>query len=85
MNIKKAINKKKDFVLPTHFEILLKHRDKECLVPVVNWLLENGSSSFQWEMVMLEKGEEYILSVQSCWADNLEGIAKLLADYGQNK
>lgn len=76
---------KNEFVHPTHFELILKCKNKEHLRKVVNWLLENGSSSFQWEMTMLEKGEEYSLSIQSCWADNLGEIASLLADYGQDK
>ena len=85
--MKKAKNElvQKKFVRPTHFEIELVHEDKECLIPIVNWLLVNGSQSFQWEMVMLERTEEYHLSIQSCWADNLAEIAKLLGDYGQDE
>lgn len=73
----------KKFVLRTHFEIVLIRKDKEGLEAVVNYLLENGTDSFQWEWNMLERDEEYRLSIQSCRADNLENIAKLLSDYGQ--
>jgi len=34
--------KKKEFVRPSHFEIELVHENKDCLMPIVNWLLENG-------------------------------------------
>jgi len=83
--MKKEKKKKKEFVLPTRFELVLIHKDKKVLTKVIKWLLtRNVSSSFQWEMKWLGRGAEYQLSIQSSWADNVARIAKLLGDYKQD-
>jgi hypothetical protein len=79
-----TVKKKKEFVTPTGFDITLTHQSKECLIPIVNYLLENGSHQFQWDMEMLTSSGVYHLSIQSSGADNLAEIAKLLGDYGQD-
>lgn len=66
--------------LPTHFELVLIRKDKEGLKKVLDWLYEHGVAEFQWECKMLERDEQFILSIQSCWADNLREIASLLSD-----
>lgn len=56
----------------------------EVLIPIVHFLLEgNAAMGFQWEMKMLETNCEYELYIEGACADNLEQIAKLLGDYGQ--
>lgn len=81
----KEKKEKKEFVPATKFQLELRHKDKECLIPVVNWLLlENASHHFEWEMKMLERDEEYVLYIETAWADNLLEIAKRLGDFGQN-
>jgi len=71
--------------LPTHFELVLVRKDKEGLKKVLDWLYEHGVSEFQWEWTMLERDEQYTLSIQSCWADNLRYIAELLSDADYDK
>ena len=71
--LSKKIIEKKEFVTPTRFELTLTHKDKEVLIPVVEWLLTgNASSSFQWEWALRERNEEYLYE-----------IAKLFGDYNQ--
>lgn len=78
------MKKKKEFVSPTEFEVVLHHRDMDVLIPVVKWLLKNGCHAFQWDSRMLGAPEgRYSLSIQTSWAGNLVKIAKLLKDYGQ--
>lgn len=73
--------KTEEFIPPVNFDIVLKHQRKEALEKVVEFLLENGGHSFQWEMIMLERSEEYHLSIQSSWAYNLQRIAQILRLY----
>lgn len=77
------MKKNKKFIQLTSFDITLEHKDKEVLIPIVKWLLKNGTHSFQWEMKMLTSSWIYRLSIQTSWADNLAKIAKLLGDYKQ--
>ena len=78
------MKKNKIFVQPTIFNITLEHKDKKILIPIVEWLLKNGTHHFQWEMKMLTSSWIYRLSIQTSWADNLAKIAKLLGDYKQD-
>lgn len=66
---------------PTHFDVTISHKDKERLIPIVNWLLEMGTIEFQWDSVLLERDQEFRLSIQVPWANNLAQIAELCADY----
>lgn len=75
---------KKEFVLPTHFELILRRKDKDGLEPIIKWLLANPRCTFQWNWKMLERDEEFTLSIQIAWADNLVKIGKLLGDYKQD-
>lgn len=85
-NKKKLLKKEnKPFISATIFKLELRHKDKECLIPVIHWLLlENASHNFEWSMEMLASDTEYVLYIETSWADNLAEIAKLLGDYGQN-
>ena len=75
---------KKAFATPTNIEVILMHKDRSVLVPVVNWLLKKGYHDFQWEFRLIGTLEsKYSLSIQTSWADNLVKIAKLLRDYKQ--
>ncbi len=53
----KKEKKKKEFVPPTRFELVLTHKDKKVLTKVIKWLLigNASSSSFQWEINWLER------------------------------
>ena len=78
------MKKKKEFVSPIGFELILRHRDQDVLLPVIHWLLKNNAPhSFQWERIMLEKEDVYELSIQTSWSDNLAEIAYMCGDYGQ--
>lgn len=81
----KAKTKEIPFVLPTNFEIVLKHKEKEQFKKVLDWLYEMGNFSYSWEWEMLEKGEQYILTIEGSWADNLLEMVALLGDIGQNE
>ena len=79
---------REEFIPPVSFELILKHKHKEALREVVKWLLSKDSNMaqpFQWEMVMLESTTKYQLSIQSSWAFNLKGIAKILMKYREKK
>ena len=79
---------KEEFLPPVNFELVLHHKRGEALREVVKWLLSKDSTMsipFQWEMVMLERTEEYRLSIQSSWAFNLREIAKVLMAYKEKK
>lgn len=76
--------REKIFVPATHFEITLTNEHKEVLTPVAKWLLKIGNCEFQWGWKLLERDEEFSLSIQMPWADNLVHIGKLLGDYKQD-
>lgn len=65
----------------TYFDVSLRHGDKDALVPVLEMLIEHGSHEFHWEHKLLDIGQEFELTISSCWADNLCEIAQLLGDY----
>lgn len=66
---------------PTEFELTLTHRDKAVLENVVGWLMDRGCFKFGWERTFLSCDEEYTLSIEGTWADNLYEIAMLLKDF----
>jgi hypothetical protein len=70
------------FVKPTHFELRLKHADKEVLSGVLNWLMDSGNHSYSWSYEWDDDmgRQVYILEIGSCWADNLSEISNLLGD-----
>lgn len=80
MKVKKKV---KEYVPCTHFELTLKNKDKEVFKKVLEWLMESGVHSYQWESTFEDNDYEYILTIQTCWADNLGHIASLLGDFGQ--
>lgn len=75
----------KNFVLPTHFDLELRRKDKEGFKKLIEWLYDFGVANFEWEYTMLEMGEQqYTVNIYDlCWADNLLEIASLLSDFGQ--
>ena len=72
------------FRYPTHFDLELKNKNKDVLMPVMTWLIDKGTSSLKWKWKLLETTEEFTLTIQGCWAENLCDIAKLLGDYEDN-
>ena len=75
----------KPIVQPTHFELVLKHNDKEVFKKVLDWLFEVGFCDFQWEYSFDGQKEEFELSIQTDWAHNLKTISELLGDYNNEE
>lgn len=84
MNEGEVMKPKETLVLPTHYQLTIsfKSQQKEQYKKLFDWLFEVETMEFYWETKMPDKYTIIELTVVSCWADNLEYIAKLLPDYG---
>lgn len=67
-----------EIIPPVHFNLELRHKDKNVLRKVVEFLLdEHDCFSFSWEMRMLKTSTEYVLYIEDgCWGHNLVSIAE---------
>jgi len=71
---------KKKYISPIHFEVMLKHHDKEAFKDLLDELIKEGNHHFEWDSKWEDKTLVYCLYIDSCHANNLKYFANQLRD-----